>query len=231
MSLSSTHRWIHRSVRLAAVLIGLGLWFWSQSLIGRRSFDGSGIGDALHVWLAPLHAMLTANPQVADGLLIASSLGIDTFGLYLLLSSIIGSTIRPFLGLVVLFSLRQLCQALTALPSPEGMIWRDPGMPSLLVTYGVSNDLFFSGHTAIAVYGAIELWRRFGWHWVAVVGSGVALFEAGTVLALRAHYTMDVFTGAVTAGLVVILAGKLAQPVDTWLAHLGGRLRLKPPTS
>ena len=35
------------------------------------------------------------------------------------------------------------------------MIWRNPGFPSLLVTYGVSNDFFISGHTAIAVLGAI----------------------------------------------------------------------------
>ncbi len=231
MTFSSPHTWFHRSVRLAAVLVGLGLWYWSQAFIGRRSFDGSGIGDAVHAWLAPLHALLVANPAIADRLLIASSLGIDVFGLFLLLSSIFGSTVRPFLGLVVLFSLRQLCQALSALPPPDGMIWRDPGVPSLLVTYGVSNDLFFSGHTAIAVYGAIELLRRFGWHWLSILGGGVALFEAGTVLALRAHYTMDVFTGAVTAGLVAMVAGKLAQPVDTGLVQFGARLSLKFPAS
>ena len=30
----------------------------------------------------------------------------------------------------------------------------DRFFPSLLVTYGVSNDMFFSGHTAMAVLGA-----------------------------------------------------------------------------
>ena len=56
------------------------------------------------------------------------------------------------------------------------MIWRSPGVPSLLVTYGVSNDLFFSGHTALAVYGAIELGRWGGPAW-AVVGRALAVFE------------------------------------------------------
>src|SRR3989442_6441970 len=42
------------------------------------------------------------------------------------------------------------------------MIWRRPGFPSLLVTYGTAGDLFFSGHTAIAVYGGVELVRLRG---------------------------------------------------------------------
>jgi hypothetical protein len=29
------------------------------------------------------------------------------------------------------------------LPVPEGMIWRAPGVPFLLVTYGTTNDLSF----------------------------------------------------------------------------------------
>jgi len=54
-----------------------------------------------------------------------------------------------------------MAQATTALPAPPGMLWRDPGFPSLLVTYSVGNDFFFSGHTAFAVFGApvwAELW-------------------------------------------------------------------------
>ena len=63
--------------------------------------------------------------------------------------------------LLILYALRQICQGLCALPPPDGMIWRRPGIPSLLVTYGTATDLFFSGHTAIAVFGCIELahWR------------------------------------------------------------------------
>ena len=48
------------------------------------------------------------------------------------------------------------------------------------------------------------------------------LVEATTVLVLRAHYTMDVFTGAVTALWVDGLAGSLAPGVDRWLALAGG---------
>ena len=100
------------------------------------------------------------------------------------------------------------------------MIWptEGPGFPSLLVTYGVSNDLFFSGHTALAVYGATELGRL---HRALIpVGILIALFEMITVLALCAHWTMDVYAGAVTALLVALVAERIARPVDRGLAKI-----------
>jgi len=39
--------------------------------------------------------------------------------------------------------------------STANMIWHYPGFPSLLVTL-CRNDFFFSGHTAIAVFGAMS---------------------------------------------------------------------------
>jgi len=105
------------------------------------------------------------------------------------------------------------------LPPPEGMIWRDPGFPSLLVTYGTATDLFFSGHTAIAVYGCLEL-AHWGGTWAAIAGIAVVLLEVSAVLILRAHYTMDVFAGAVTALWVWSIAFPLGAGLDALLARL-----------
>jgi hypothetical protein len=101
------------------------------------------------------------------------------------------------------------------------MIWHYPGFPALLVTYGVSYDLFFSGHTAIAVFGAVEL-ARLGGRWLAA-GLLIAVFEALTVLALRAHYTMDVFAAAVTALYAAGFAAAVAPACDRALARLCAR--------
>ncbi len=154
-------------------------------------------------------------------MLIATSAVIDLLGLFLVGLAIFGPSIRPLLGLVLLFALRQLCQGLCALPAPERMIWRKPGFPSLLVTYGTASDLFFSGHTAIAVYGALELAHWGGPAW-AFVGLTIAIVEAAAVIVLRAHYTMDVFAGAVTALWIWTAAGTLAPTADRWLAALLG---------
>jgi hypothetical protein len=213
-------------LRIAAVAAALGLWFWTQSLIGARGFPEGGLGDALHEWTAGVNRWLAEVPGRADALLIASSLVIDAVGIFLLARSIFGPTIRPFLGLLVIFALRQAAQLLTALPPPEGMIWRHPGVGSLLVTYGVATDLFFSGHTAIAVWGGLEI-GRLPFPGAGVLGLLVALFEASTVIVLRAHYTMDVFTGVVVALLVGAYADRWARPIDQWLERMaspGGSL-------
>ncbi|HWE94934.1 MAG TPA: phosphatase PAP2-related protein [Tepidisphaeraceae bacterium] len=212
-------------LRAAFVACGLAAWFWTQSLIGGRSPRADGVGDAVHQWTAPLHDYLFSHPSAANAVLIASSAVIDAVALFLLIKSIFGSSLRPFLGILMLFTLRQICQGLCALPPPQGMIWHDTGVPTLLVTYGVSTDLFFSGHTGLAVLGAVEL-ARMNRKWLGVLGVLIALGEAGAVLVLRAHYTMDVFTGAVTALLVAGLAAKISPRLDAWFADLiGGRAR------
>jgi hypothetical protein len=204
------------ALRAFLVAVSLGVWFWSQALIGQRAFPEGRIGDRLLDLTAPLNRFLLLHSRWADRLLIASSALIDMLGLFLIGLAVFGPSIRPFLGMLILFVLRQVCQGLCALPSPEGMIWRDPGFPSLLVTYGVATDLFFSGHTAIAVYGCLEL-GRLGGTPAIVLGTLIALFEVGAVLVLRAHYTMDVFTGAVTALWIYGVAATLAPGVDALL--------------
>jgi hypothetical protein len=205
------------------IALGLGAWFLTQSLIGQRQLPANGlsdggVGDAVHQWTAPLHDALVAHPKAADALLIVSSAVIDVVGVWLLLSALFGRTIRPFLGLLLLFALRQICQALCALPAPPGMIWHATGVPTLLVTYGVANDLFFSGHTGLAVLAAVEL-ARTGRKGLTALGVLIACFEATAVLILRAHYTMDVFTGAVAALFVAQVAARWAPALDRALAR------------
>lgn len=211
------------ALKIGIALAGIALWLQSQKWIGRHMMNSSGeIRDRVHEWTAPVFRRLAANAAAANALLIASSLVIDVLGFYLLGSAVFGETLRPLLGLFMLFGLRQLNQALTSLPVPEGMIWRHPGFPSVFVTYGVSNDLFFSGHTALAVYGALELATATGGGpgWWAL-GAAIIAFEVVTVLVLRAHWTMDVFAGAVTAlwvhGLALAAAPAVDEALRTWV--------------
>jgi membrane-associated phospholipid phosphatase len=79
----------------------------------------------------------------------------------------------------------------------------------LLVTYGVANDYFFSAHTAIAVLAATEM-ARMGRRWLTGLGVLIVFFEVVAVLVLRVHYTMDVFTGAVTGLYAAHVAGSIS---------------------
>lgn len=202
-------RWARLLWRITITAAALGLWFWTQSLLGARTGDSNAIGDGLHRLTAPVNSYLHDSPRAANALLIVSSLGIDAVGLFLLGSWIFAGKLRPFLGLAMLLILRQILQALCALPPPPGMIWHNPGFPSLLVTYGVANDFFFSGHTAIAVFGAVEL-ARLRRTWLATCAILLALFEIATVIVLRAHYTMDVFTGLLAALCVASVSDRVS---------------------
>lgn len=202
--------------RLFAALAAVALWFWSQSLIGSRPAS-VGIGDLLHDLTAGLNAYFAQHPPAANALLIASSAFVDLLGLFLIAEWIFAGRSRAFLGLVLLLALRQTTQALCALPAPPNMIWRYPGFPSLFVTYHVAHDYFFSGHTAIAVLGASEV-ARLKRPWLTMFAVIVVVFEIAAVIVLRAHYTMDVFTGALAALWVGSFCGAAGSRLDRLLA-------------
>jgi hypothetical protein len=203
--------------RLVVTGTVLALWFWTQSLIGARTAPASGIGDALHNLTAGLNSYYGRNPGAANALLIVSSALIDALGLFLLGRWLFGGSVRPFLGLFLLMALRQLMQAICALPPPPNMIWHYPGFPSLLVTYNVANDFFFSGHTAIAVFGALEL-TRLRRQWLRALAVLIVIFEVATVLILRAHYTMDVFAGIVAALWVARFSERISPGIDQFIS-------------
>jgi hypothetical protein len=206
-------RWQRLLRRLLVTGIVLALWFWTQSLIGARVAPTSGIGDGLHNLTAGLNSYFAQNIIAANALLIVSSALIDALGLFLLGRWLVGGSVRPFLGLFLLMAVRQVMQAICALPPPPNMIWHYPGFPSLLVTYHVANDFFFSGHTAIAVFGALEL-SRLRRNWLTVFAVLIVIFEVATVLVLRAHYTMDVFTGIVAALWVAHFSERVSPRID-----------------
>ncbi|MBQ18076.1 MAG: hypothetical protein CMJ65_13220 [Planctomycetaceae bacterium] len=221
---------IDRGVRCGLVVVGLALWIATQALLGAREFpvdartqESASValteGDRVHEWMGSWHGYLQQNRSATSALLMVSSALVDLVACWMFAATIFGRTVRPFLGLLILFSLRQLCQWVSPLPAPVGMLWYDPGFPSLLVTYEVANDFFFSGHTGIAVLGGIELARRFG-RVGLILGMLLGLFEILTVLVLRAHYTMDVFAGAVVAILAAVAATRLAAHLDAGVRRL-----------
>jgi len=55
-------QWRSALVRLLVMGIVLGLWFWTQSLIGARTPPASGIGDALHNLSAGANSYFAQNP-------------------------------------------------------------------------------------------------------------------------------------------------------------------------
>ncbi len=212
----ASFHWAAIGLRAGVVVAGLAIWFWTQSLIGRKAAAKDGIGDGIHDLTARWHHYFATHERAANAALIISSIFIDITGLALIGGAIFGHTFAPFLAILIVFGLRQICQGLCTLPPPPGVIWRYPGFPALLVTYEVGNDLFFSGHTALVVLGAIEA-AHYGPAWLAGIATVIALGEILVVLVLRAHYTLDVVAGVFAAIFAADVAGRLSPIVDAWL--------------
>ena len=71
-------RWRTLLLRLVVTGVVLGIWFWTQSLLGTRTPPASGgIGDALHNLTSGLNSYLAQNTAAANALLIVSSVFID----------------------------------------------------------------------------------------------------------------------------------------------------------
>ncbi|HLZ13783.1 MAG TPA: phosphatase PAP2-related protein [Candidatus Acidoferrum sp.] len=213
MIFSKSTRPIRRVILTGVALV---VWFYTQALIGARPLPASGIGDGLHRLTAPQNAYFLVHASAANALLVVSSGLIDLLALFLLLRWLFGESVRPFLGLFLLMVMRQVVQAFCALPAPPNMIWHYPGFPSLLVTYSVAGDFFFSGHTAIAVFAATEA-ARLKRNWITALAIVAVVFEVATVLVLRAHYTMDVFAGLFAALWIASIVEPLSAPIDRFV--------------
>jgi hypothetical protein len=160
--------------------------------------------DHLHVVTAGWNRWLHVHPRAANAVLIASSLCVDAVTLFVLVRAVLGPSFTAFWGLLALFIMRQLSQAAVALPPPPGIIWRAPGFPSLFVTYWCRQRFFLLGpHRARGLRR--DAARHTADPAVTIAGIVVAILQVVAVIALRAHWTMDVIAGLAAAIAVGLL--------------------------
>ena len=225
------HVLVHRTPALL-VVAAPGAWFTTQWLIGSRVPEGEGIVDLVHV--GPRRSTTTCSDTRPRPTCCWRSA--PRRSMRWACSCCCARSSDRRCGRSWACSSCSGCgkSVRDSLPGAEGMI-RSSGFPSLLVTYGVATDLFFSGHTALAVLGAIEL-ARTGRPWLRRLGWALALFEAGTVLVLRADWTMDVLPARWPQSWRLawpapdpacrLLAGRIARGGGRWR---GRRLISRPP--
>ena len=133
-------RLAHYGLRLLLIALCLTGWFWTQAMISARSVSNDAVlFDGLHELTAPLNAYLNGHPRLANGLLIVTSAFIDLLGLFLIIWSVLGPSMRPFGATDMVpnhcqASRPSVCTATGALqvapPSSERMKWTSIGSES-----------------------------------------------------------------------------------------------------
>jgi len=139
----------------------LGDVVWTQSLSAAARLRG--IGDVLHNLFAGLNFYFGQHASAANALLVVSSGFIDLFGLFLVCRMDCPRRSRAFLGLVLLLACGRLCRR-SALCRRRRYDLEASGIsifysPSSFRHLQRRQRLFLLGHTAIAVFGAIEVAR------------------------------------------------------------------------
>lgn len=202
------------------ILLGIGCYYLTEYLIGQKAIPLCVITDDLQKWTQPINDFLTQNPTLANMQLIVMNSIVDLLTLFLLFLALITRNVRPVVTLFLFFTLRQCLQLLVALPIPPHTIWHYPGFPSLLQTYDIANDLYFSGHTGLSLIAALEI-ERFKKPWLTALGFTLFGYELLSVVSMQVHYTMDVFTACITTFCITGISSKWARPINHYLSNLG----------
>lgn len=199
-------------LRVLIALMLFFVWHLTQQLISSQkaeiSFGSNAILDQSFEFSASINHFLNENKEVSRILLIFMSIEIDLITVLIFVKGIFGRSFKPIIGLVLVMMLRQMSQFFVSFPIPDGMIWFDTGFPTLFVTYSVKNDFFFSGHTALTVYGSLVLFKSSYTQensvriWVVLKKIApwfLILFQVSALIVLKAHYYMDIYAGFMTA--------------------------------
>lgn len=172
-------------------------WQISQYLLSVNTPIQQEIIDESHKMIAGINIFLQNHTNITRIIIIITSLMIDINVLFVCGNSLWKRKYQPLYIIIAGLTLRQICQFFNRLPVPENMIWFHPQIPSLLVTYSVSNDFFFSGHTFIAMLVGSEIIKK-PRLLAKIYGFMFIIIEITFVIVTNGHYFMDVYAAIAT---------------------------------
>ena len=102
---------------------------------------------------------------------------------------------------------------------PDGYLWDFPGIYSLTVPYGTTNDFFYSGHIGCCMLCYCEFkackWDKFAWFSLFTL-----VFQGALMICLRGHYVIDLVSGVVFAHYFWLLAERYSYLIDVLIFRI-----------
>lgn len=182
------------SRKIILVLFFYVFWYTSQILLSVESGTTKDVIDKLHEseFIYKINDYLYDHPQITKFNLILSSLLIDLMVIYIIWEYLVGQSSKTIIIFFTGLICRQVCQYINRLPIPDTMIWFYPGFPSLLVTYTVENDFFFSGHTYVALVAGFTLLQKNNYY-AKCFAIFFICYEIFFIIIINGHYFMDIY--------------------------------------
>ena len=203
--------WLRFSLS-ACVIVALVLI--SYLSIGLEGEKVKGVKDYPLIWTGGMNEYFREDDRRRNALLIICGLLMD----FMLLVGFFrwawyGTTWRFFFALVFFYGLRIILQNIFFMEFPEGYNWAYPGFFSIAVPYGITGDFFYSGHVGICMIQFLEFYTV-GWYWMSAYSLFTMAMQILLMLALRAHYTIDMVSGVVFAHYMWLLSEKYSYLID-----------------
>lgn len=173
-----------------------------------------GIKDYVFIATGGMNEYFREDESRRNALLITCSTLLDILvlvGFYRF--AVYATTYRLAMALVVFYSFRLILLQLAQFEQPEGYNWGWPGWFSLTVSYGQTQDFFYSGHVGICMIHFLEFYAV-GWYWLSAYALVTLVMQVILMYALRSHYTVDMIAGIVFAHYFWILSEKYSYLVD-----------------
>lgn len=102
---------------------------------------------------------------------------------------------------------------------PDGYLWDFPGLYSITVPYGKTNDFYYSGHVGCCLLSYLEF-KANGWFKFAYFSLVTMILQASLMIFLRSHYSIDIFGGLVFAHYIWMMAEKYSYFIDVKLFRI-----------
>ncbi len=203
---------VYRGLFLSLIVIVLFL----NTIYGFAIINGdiACITDFTFPLTEKLNHFLLENTETKKKLIIFSSLVIDimviSFG-FIWTSK--GDSWRPIVSMIFFYALKMTAQLLLKIKFPDGYTWENPGIPSLVVPYAKSNNLYFSGQIGIPVIIGFEF-DRMGMKIPMVLCLVITAMESIVLLAMRANYIIDILSGILIAHYTFLMSERYIYIID-----------------
>jgi hypothetical protein len=143
-----------------------------------------------------INTNLENNSSIRNIIIAISSLFVDT----LILSTfflwiIVWKDWKMPIKMVIFYLIRYICLHLFEQRYPEGYLFTNPGIPSIVVSYINSNDFFYSGHCGFPILLYDEYSKRKKSNKMKYICIFVSFVEFCTMISVRGHYSIDLIFG------------------------------------
>lgn len=155
-----------------------------------------------------------------------------TYGFFLIIAVIVfyplffKPQLAPFTAktIAAFIIIRAFFITLTHIGAPKGFLLPQFGTDPDSIRLFYVNDLFFSGHVGVPFLAALLFWENKFVRWFMIIMSFV---QGLTVLFLRVHYSIDVFSAYFITYAIYIVSDKIFNKLNLSFRQIIERLEIR----